>query len=290
MKLNYINKIKANISIYSSKKTTNILDGTYKSVYKGKSLNFENLREYVINDDVKDIDWKSSARSGTLLVKQFIAEKKHNIMLIMDTGKKMDADTDMHESKKEIALYTAGTIGYLAIENNDYVGMTLANEEKIEYKPFKYNLYNLEEYLCDYDKYATIKDIDMNELLEYVFKNISKRMIIFIITDIAGIDSIKSSILKKLNQRHDLMIININDNYMFGKNIFDVSEDKYISDFLLNDSKLNEIEQEVRKDILKKNITKLKNNNTCMISISSKKEINLKIIELLEEHKYASNN
>ena len=115
-------------------------------------------------------------------------------------------------------------------------------------------------------------------------------MIIFIITDIAGIDSIKSSILKKLNQRHDLMIININDNYMFGKNIFDVSEDKYISDFLLNDSKLNEIEQEVRKDILKKNITKLKNNNTCMISISSKKEINLKIIELLEEHKYASNN
>ena len=260
MKLNYINKIKANISIYSSKKTTNILDGTYKSVYKGKSLNFENLREYVINDDVKDIDWKSSARSGTLLVKQFIAEKKHNIMLIMDTGKKMDADTDKHESKKEIALYTAGTIGYLAIKNNDY------------------------------DKYANVKDIDMNELLEYVFKNISKRMIIFIITDIAGIDDIKSSTLKKLNQRHDLMIININDNYMFGKDIFDVSEDEYISDFLLNDSKLNEVEQEVRKDILKKNLTKLKKNNTCVTSISSKEEINLKIIELLEEHRYASNN
>ncbi len=290
MKLNYINKIKANISIYSSKKTTNILDGTYKSVYKGKSLNFENLREYVINDDVKDIDWKSSARSGTLLVKQFIAEKKHNIMLIMGTGKKMDADTDKHESKKEIALYTAGTIGYLAIKNNDYVGMALANDEKIEYKPFKYNLYNLEEYLCDYDKYANVKDIDMNELLEYVFKNISKRMIIFIITDIAGIDDIKSSTLKKLNQRHDLMIININDNYMFGKDIFDVSEDEYISDFLLNDSKLNEVEQEVRKDILKKNLTKLKKNNTCVTSISSKEEINLKIIELLEEHRYASNN
>ena len=75
MNLKYINKIKANISIYSSKKSTNILDGTYKSIYKGKSTNFENLREYVINDDVKDIDWKSSARSGTLLVKQFIAEK-----------------------------------------------------------------------------------------------------------------------------------------------------------------------------------------------------------------------
>ena len=75
MKLNYINKIKANISIYSAKKTSNILDGTYRSVYKGKSMNFENLREYVVNDDIKDIDWKSSARSGKLYVKQFIAEK-----------------------------------------------------------------------------------------------------------------------------------------------------------------------------------------------------------------------
>lgn len=289
MKLNYINKIKANVSIYSNKKTTNILDGTYKSVYKGKSLNFENLREYVINDDVKDIDWKSSARSGTLLVKQFIAEKKHNIMLIMDTGKKMDADTDLHESKKEVALYTAGTIGYLAIKNSDYVGMTLAKDEKIEYKPFKYNLYNLEEYLCEYDKYATCKDIDINELLEYVFKNISKRMIIFIITDISGIDNVKSNILKKLNQRHDLMIININDNYMFGDNVFDINKDEYLPNFLLKDSKLNEVEKEIKKDILNKNASKLKKNNISMTSISSKEEINLKVIKLLEEHKYASN-
>ena len=74
MKLKYVNKIKANIKVYANNKSSNILDGTYKSVYKGKSMNFEHLREYVINDDVKDIDWKSSARSGTLLVKQFISE------------------------------------------------------------------------------------------------------------------------------------------------------------------------------------------------------------------------
>ena len=70
MNLKYINQVKANISIYSNKKSSNILDGSYKSVYRGKSMNFENLREYVINDDVKDIDWKASARSANLLVKQ----------------------------------------------------------------------------------------------------------------------------------------------------------------------------------------------------------------------------
>lgn len=290
MKLNYINKIKANISIYSSKKTTNILDGTYKSVYKGKSLNFENLREYVINDDVKDIDWKSSARSGTLLVKQFVAEKKHNIMLLMDTGIKMDGDTDLHESKKDVALFTAGTIGYLAIKNNDYVGMLYSKPEKIEFKPFKYNLYNLEEYLCDYEKYAKEKDIDINELLEYAYKNIPKKMIIFIITDISGIDKIKSNVLKKLNQRHDILVININDNFMLGDNIYDVKQKEYIPEFLLNDKKLNELEHQIKDELIKKNLNKLKKNNVSFKSLSSTKEINYKIIELLEEHRYASTN
>ena len=290
MKLNYINKIKANISIYSSKKTTNILDGTYKSIYKGKSLNFENLREYVINDDVKDIDWKSSARSGTLLVKQFIAEKKHNIMLIMDTGIKMDGDTDLHESKKDVALFAAGTIGYLAIKNNDYVGMIYSKPNKIEFKPFKYNLYNLEEYLCDYEKYAKEKNIDINELLEYTYKNISKKMIIFIITDISGIDKIKANVLKKLNQRHDILVININDNFMLGNDIYDVNQKEYIPEFLLNDKKLNDLEHQVKDELLKKNLNKLKKNNVSFKSLSSKEEISYKIIELLEEHRYASTN
>lgn len=290
MKLNYINKIKANITIYSTKKTVNILDGTYKSIYKGKSMNFENLREYTINDDIKDIDWKSSARSGGLLVKQFIAEKKHNIMLIMGTGKKMDADTDLHENKKEIALYTAGTIGYLAIENNDYVGMTFFGPEKIEYKPFKYNLYNLEEYLCNYEKYACERDGDINEVLDFVYKNIAKKMIIFIITDMSEIDSMKSNILKKLTKRHDVLMININDNYMSGNDVFDIDKGEYIPEFLLHDKKLNEIEQNTRKKIMQKNRAKLKRSKICMVSISSIKEINLKILKLLEEHRHANNN
>ncbi len=243
MNLKYINKIQSNITIYSNKKTNNILDGTYKSVYKGKSMNFENLREYVINDDIKDIDWKSSARSGTLYVKQFIAEKKHNIMLVMDTGIKMSADSNFHENKKNIALFTAGTIGYLAMKNNDYVGMIYENNEKIEYKPFKYHLYNLEEYLCNYDNANSKKNTDINFLLEYINKNIKKKMIIFIITDISGIDNMKTNTLKKLKQKNDILIININDNLLCDENVYDVDNQEYISNFFLQDTKLLEIEK-----------------------------------------------
>lgn len=288
MKLDYINKIKANIAIYSNKKTNNILDGTYKSIYRGKSMNFENLREYVINDEIKDIDWKASAKTNTLYVKQFIAEKKHNILFIIDNDLKMTADTDQHENKKNIALFTAGTIGYLAIKNNDYIGMLYKDSKKINYRPFKNNLYNLEDYLCEYDKSTNSNDTDTNQLLEYAYKNISKRMIIVLITDINGVDSIKDNILKKLKIKHDLLIVNIADNYMTGNNVFDISNNKYITNFFLKDKKLNQVEKQIREEIMNNNKNKLQKNNVCITTISSLKEINFKTIRLLEEHKYAN--
>lgn len=288
IKLNYINRIKANISIYSNKKTTNILDGTYKSIFKGKSMNFENLREYVINDDVKDIDWKSSARSRSPLVKQYIAEKKHNILLVMDSGIKMDADTDKLENKKELALFSAGTIGYIAIKNNDYVGM-IYQGEKIEFKPFKYNLYNLEEYLNNYKKQATKKENNINDILNYIAKNITKKSIIFIITDLDGINKIEEQTLKRLHQNNDISIININDNLMTGENLFDVSDNEFIPKMFLKDKKLNELEQKLKYQLFKDNETKLKKNNINHTSISTIKELNIKIIELLEGNRYARN-
>ena len=288
MKLNYVNKIKANIAIYSNKKTNNILDGTYKSIYRGKSMNFENLREYVINDEIKDIDWKASAKTNTLYVKQFIAEKKHNILFIIDNDLKMTANTDQNKKKKNIALFTAGTIGYLAIKNNDYIGMLYKDSKKINYRPFKNNLYNLEDYLCEYDKSTNSNDTDTNQLLEYAYKNISKRMIIVLITDINGVDSIKDNILKKLKIKHDLLIVNIADNYMTGNNVFDISNNKYITNFFLKDKKLNQVEKQIREEIMNNNKNKLQKNNVCITTISSLKEINFKTIRLLEEHKYAN--
>ena len=69
MKKDYITRIKANVNIFATKKTSNVLDGTYVSVFMGRSMNFEDLREYVPGDSIRDIDWKSSSRSRSLLVK-----------------------------------------------------------------------------------------------------------------------------------------------------------------------------------------------------------------------------
>ena len=289
MNLKYINKIKTNVSIFTNKKSSNILDGTYKSIYRGKSMNFDNLRNYVIGDDVKDIDWKSSARSGNLLVKQFVADKTHNILLVMDNGIKMDADTDAQESKRQVSLFAAGTIGYLALQNNDNAGMIFSQNNKIVFSPFKSNLYNLEEYLLNFES-ASYESLNLNEVLKYVYKNISKRIFIFIFTDIDGINNVDTKILKQLKQMNEVLFININDNYMYGENVFDVSSNNYVPNFLSKDIYLNNYEKKLKENLVYENRLKLRRINISMTSISSVLDINNNIIDLLEEHKNASRN
>ena len=76
MRMRYIAKIQASLKryqkIYSKKATASVLDGSYKSVFKGRSMNFDELREYVPGDEIKDVDWKASARNRKLFVREFV--------------------------------------------------------------------------------------------------------------------------------------------------------------------------------------------------------------------------
>ena len=287
MKLNYINKIKKNITISSTKKTSNILDGVYKSVYKGKSMNFENLREYVINDDIKDIDWKASARSGNLYVKQFIAEKKHNILFILDTGKKMLADTKEFESKKEIALMTTGTIAYLVNKHGDSISAIYNGKENIKFFPFNTGLYNIEKILNYYDKEIDTEN-NLEKIIDYVMRYIKRKMIIFIITDIDGMVNISEQTLKKISLKHDVMLINISDALMTGNNTFDIENENYIPYYMLEDEKLTNIEIEIKKQIYEEAEKKLKKYNIITTTIDKQKDIIKNVYKLLERRKNAN--
>ncbi|MCI8393157.1 MAG: DUF58 domain-containing protein [Clostridia bacterium] len=68
-------------------------------MFKGRSSNFEDLREYTFGDNIKDIDWRASARSPKTFVREYRAEKSHNILIVIDTGKKMLADTEKRREK-----------------------------------------------------------------------------------------------------------------------------------------------------------------------------------------------
>lgn len=289
MKKSYLNKIKANISIYASKKTSNLLDGSYRSIYKGKSLNFDDLREYVVGDNVKDIDWKASSRSRKLLVKQYIAEKSHNVMLILDTDKKMLAYSKDNEIKKDIALMCAGTIAYLVSKNGDSIGSIYNKNNKMNYFPFKNDLYSLEKILADYDISINENNVsDINKTLEYIKKNIRKSMIIFIITDLDGMESININYFRELSMKHDIMLINISDGFMYGEDAFDVEDGFYIPKIFCKDKELFELEKQIKNDMYVSCLNKISKYRVSVVNIDNIKEIPMKIIKLLEEYRYAN--
>lgn len=288
MIIDYITKIKANITIYASKKTSNILDGEYSSIYKGRSLDFDDLREYVIGDDVKDIDWKSSIRSGKTLVRRFIAEKKHNILLVLDSEHKMLADTSKNESKKELAILSSGTIAYLAHKHGDEIGAVYSKENYTKFFNFKTSLYNLEMILQSYNKDIGKDNSNINTSLNFIIKHIKRKAIIIIVTDLEGMDQIQEETLKRLSVMHDILLININDAYMTGKNTFDIDSGEYIPELILQDSKLMEIEKKTKEEVYKRSIDKMKKFRITVVTIEQSKEIVKKIIELLERHKNAN--
>ena len=287
MNMKYITRVKANLSIYTRKKTSNILEGTYNSIYKGKSMNFEDLREYVIGDNVKDIDWKASARSNRILIKQYIAEKKHNILFILDSGKKMLADTKELESKKEVALMTVGTIGYLVDKNGDSISALYKSKEEIKLSPFRTGLYNLERILNIYEK-EIINENDINSLLNYAFKYIKRKMIVFIVTDIEGMKNISDENMRRLSLLHDVMFINISDAFMTGYNVFDVDQSDYIPNYILEDKKLKEMELEIKDKIYKETKEKFKKYKIITTTINKEKDIGNDIFKLLERKKHAN--
>ena len=290
MKLEYISRIKDGLKRYktiSTKKTTSrVLDGSYNSIYKGRSMNFDELREYVIGDDIKDIDWKATSRSQKVLIRQYIAEKKHNIMLVMDTNRRMLADTSEGEEKKEVALIGGGSLAYMVTSNGDYVSAIFSDGERMCRFPFRMGFLNLETILSAYNKAVTMKNnSSIDQSLEYIIRNIRRRMIIVIVTDMEGISKVSDSLLRQLILVHDVLLINVSDADVFGKNVYGIEQFDYLPAFITRSKKLRKLQQEEKRKVLAECDNKLKRNGIAMTTIRSSSHVERGIIELLEKHK-----
>ena len=290
MIMNYVTKIRAKVNIYASRKSSNLFDGSYKSIYQGNGLDFENLREYIPGDNIRDIDWKASSRSGKTLVKSYIAEKKHNIMLVFDTGKKMMAHTRNMEIKKDLALNVGGVLGYLAAKNGDNVGAMYNRNGFIQYHQLRTGLQNMERILTVYDK-ENFEDYesDLEKSLEYIVKNIKRKMIIFVISDATGIRDIGENTLKKLSGQHDVLFIRISDADYAGGTAYNHDKDAYIPEFITGNKKLIRMEQEKKQKLDKDNADKLLRYRVISTVIDGEDEMVERMIELLAKHRYACN-
>lgn len=291
MKLDYISRISFGLqrykTIYTRKATSRVLDGSYNSIYKGRSMNFDELREYVPGDDIKDIDWKATSRSQKVLVRQYIAEKKHNIMFVMDTNRRMLADTDKGEEKRDVALIAAGSLAYMVDHNGDYVSSIFPDSRSMKHFPFKRGLLNLENILRSYhDSVTPDNTSDLNRALSYLLRNIRRRMIIIIVTDMEGTKQLSDSVLRQLLIVHDVLLINVSDADMFGKKIYSVDRSDYLPPFVTENKRLKKLSMKKRQELIEHCEEKLNHHGIAHVTVDTTDHVDRNLIELLETHKH----
>lgn len=209
----YLNKIKKLMGAGAEQQARRMLEGNFGTVLKGRSLDFDDLRSYDYGDDVKDIDWKASARSRQVMIRRYIAVRKHNILIVADNGNSMAALAPSGEQKSEVATFAAATMAYIAKKHGDLVGMVYGNRNNNSHYAPKENLGYIEDFLNKYAQSVNTlsPQSDINALLNYIAKAFRERLFLVVITDPTSAESISSSIVRKLGVRHEQFYILIED-------------------------------------------------------------------------------
>lgn len=215
--------VRMKTTIHAHRKVRSILDGEYGSIHKGRSMDFDDLREYVAGDDIKDLDWKATARSGRPLVKRFVATRQHAVLVVADTGCTMAALSDTTSTKRDIAVIAAGVIAQLAHGHGDLTGLVagpapaatvkVRNAQRIQHVPLAASDLHIERMLrvihdsIDPDGYPSRLD----DLLAYVARTVRRRMILFVIADDVDLDDRHEALLRRLDAQHEILFCTVGD-------------------------------------------------------------------------------
>ena len=219
----YLVKVRKKMDIFAQRRVRNVLSGNYGSVFKGRSLDFDDLREYNYGDDIKDIDWKATARSRSVMIRRYVAVRKHNILLVADSGNTMATLAPSGESKQEVATFCAGVMAYIAQHHGDFVGMIYGNKGENKRYGLKEDTAYIENFLDKYSKSMklTAPDSDLTSLLTYVSKTYRERSFMLIISDADSVSRIDTELVRKLHARHEIMFIIVEDSPMTNELLFD---------------------------------------------------------------------
>ncbi|WP_026653492.1 DUF58 domain-containing protein [Butyrivibrio proteoclasticus] len=285
----YLSRIRRAVALYTHRKTSNILDGDFHSIHKGRSMEFDDLKEYTFGDDVHDIDWKSSSRMGTILVREYMTDRRHNVMFIGDCGRKMMGDTSTGESKKNLAVLTFGTVAYITGRNGADYALAHPRATGTSISMFRSGPEHLEKLLYSYEE-DICKNVNcnLNEIISEIMSTVKKKMIIFVITDIEGLATLDEGVIKGVTTNHDLLIYHVDDATLTGDSVYDMDFGRYEKSFFSHDRALREAEVQTRREIIDSVAGMCRRNKVGITTISSESEIIGSTIDLLERYKHGN--
>ncbi|KQR68559.1 hypothetical protein ASF98_07930 [Arthrobacter sp. Leaf337] len=224
-----LTRVKSKMSIFAHRKARGMLDGEYGSVFKGRSLDFDDLRAYLPGDEVRDIDWKASARHGSPLIKRYVAVRRQTVLLVTDTGRNMAASSLGGEPKTDVAVMALGVVGYLAHRHGDVVGLVCGDETSSRSLPAKAGEAHLERLLREVNDSTALTSprSSIGEQLSYVARNFGQRMLLFVVADELVPDAGMERLLRRLRAQHEVLWLTVRDAQLAGAQTAALTADRF---------------------------------------------------------------
>ena len=268
----YLDRVRRAVAFYTKRKTSDLLEGDYSSMQHGRSLDFDDLREYRPGDDINYIDWKSSSRVGKTLVRRYFADRKHDVIFVGDTGTKMTGDTPAGESKEQIALMAFGVAAYLLGKQGVNYALSYCGSGNRRISSFLSSPMHLEELLYGYKE-----AIESGEPRQSFYQTLSdtasvftRHMVMVIITDAEGLAELDMKLVRRLIYCNDVYIIKIEDALLTSD---DLEAGVMADPFLALCKDLREEEKKMKEDLDRTAEHLLTPNRVFFKSVSREEEI-----------------
>lgn len=197
------------LQITTNKVVNEVLAGEYKSVFKGRGMEFEEVREYIPGDDVRTIDWNVTARTGKPYVKTYVEERELTIMFIVDMSASGQFGS-VNKLKNEVAAELCALLSFSAVKNNDKVGLILFTDRIEKFIPPKKGTTHVLRVIRELLSFEPkMSNTDISGALDYFGRIASKSAVVFLVSDFLAEDFEKP--MSIIGQKHDLIAATIVD-------------------------------------------------------------------------------
>ena len=186
-----------------------MLLGTYRSVFRGSGLEFEEVREYEQGDDVRSIDWNVTARMGSPFVKKYREDRELAILLAVDVSSSTWFGS-AGRSKRELAVEVGTLLAAVALRNNDRVGLLLFSDRVERYLPPRSGREHLLRVIRELVAAPPLRArTDIAEAARFMRNVTKKHAVIFLLSDFLDVEF--TAPLRRLGQKHDVIALTLND-------------------------------------------------------------------------------
>lgn len=283
----------AEIHFNNFSKTIGRTDGAFRSVFRGRSMELEDLREYVAGDNLRDIDWKSSSRTGEILVRNYVADKKRRFMFVVDTGKNMLGAMPDGHSKTAAGIITAASAAYMCTkagaEYQIIGGLEAGRVERyssgsgfLEGQLRRLEgCYNMSVKLAGKRK----KDLsnEFNIQLKRIVATPMRSVSLFLITDLYGVLTLDDRLIKSICTVRDLYVILMEDADWGSSHIYNAQTGVAVSEYLSYSSSMADEISTKKADLLSKAMRNLRACGASYDIVRSTQDITESIIKVLNK-------